>query len=397
MAGYVPTGPSVRFGTSFQGNRRDVRRLVVTCLLLLLALGAAGASARTLVPSEAELGLVPEGCRTVRPLPSDPSRFPRLPAVERDRDAANVELDREVRIGPPLFDVQLPLAAGDAFQCTLTIRSRQPEPATFELTPLGVVGSRAPRAGYEFVDRSDPRWQQTAGPWIEPAAQVITMPPRGVARVPFRVAVPENPPVGSAYGALGVTLRTREDAGGTSIGVESVVASVLLLRVGGEGQPQLELRGVDAPRLRWSREPWPIEATLDNDGTLHARTDGRVRVRSIFGNEVATLPLPSRVVFPGGREQLDAEWDGVPWFGFYRWDMRVANDGLPTSVAIADGWFFALPPWWVLALAGLVMLVLLVRFLRRRADRWGEEADAEDHHDDPDGFDFDLAERQLRR
>lgn len=371
-----------------------MRRLVVTCLLLL-ALGASSASARTLVPSEAELGLVPGGCRSIRPLAADPSRFPRLPEVTRDRDPANVELDREVRIGPPLFDFRLAVAPGDAFHCTLTIRSRHPQPATFELTRLGIVGSRAPRAGFEYVGTADERWERTAGPWIEPAVPTITIGPRGVARVPFRVVVPKDPPVGSAYGALGVTARTREDAGGTSIGVESVVASVLLLRIGGEGEPELRLRGVEAPRLRWDRESWPIEATLDNDGTLHARTSGRVRVRSIFGNVVASLPLPSRVVFPGGREELEAEWNGVPWFGLYRWDVRVASDGGTASVASERGWFVAFPPWWVLALVAVVLLLLLVRLLRRRRDRWREYEDEDD--DDPDDFDFDLAERQLRR
>lgn len=385
----------MRFGTQFQGNRRDVRRLVLTCVLLLTLAWAAGAMAASQT-GPAGVTPPPEGCDELRPLASDASRFPRLPPVERDRDPDNVELDREVRIGPPLFDFRASVAPGDAFQCVLTIRSRQPQPAAYELTPLGIVGSRAPGAGFEYVDPGDERWERTAGPWIEPAVSRITIGPRGVARVAFRVVVPEEPPVGSAYGALGVTARTLEEAGGTAIGVESIVAAVLLLRVGGAGEPELRLRDVDAPRLRWDRESWPIEATLDNDGTLHARTSGRVRVRSIFGNEVATLPLPPETVFPGGREQLEAAWDGVPWLGFYRWDMRVAAEGGPASVAIADGWFVALPPWWILAIVATLVLVLLVRFLKRRADEWGELADDEDD-DDPDGFDFDLAERQLRR
>ncbi|MCW2922291.1 MAG: hypothetical protein JWL76_2165 [Thermoleophilia bacterium] len=297
----------------------------------------------------------------------------------RDSDVGSVKLDGTV-IVTPRIDVDRKLRAGDAFTCTLTIRSRRTATTTFQLEPYGIIGSKAPNAAFEYVDSDDDRWDATAGPWIEPLVPEVTIKPRGVAYVPVTVTVPAKPPVGSAYGSVNVVSRTRASAGENVVGIESQVATVFLLRVGGEGRPDLRLRHVDAPKLRWNRDAWKLTADLDNEGTLHANASGRVRVKSIFGNVVAELPIRRETVLPGGREPIAGTWKGVPWFGLYRYDVRVANgpvtkgEQVPENVETVDGWFIALPPWWVLALIALVLVALVVRWWRsRREDVWDDE------------------------
>lgn len=378
MAGYVPTDLSTRFGRSFHGNRRGVRRV----LAILVVLGLVPAVVSTTLTTSGAQTLVPplppiaEGCQ---PDPGSPLT-PDSMRVERDTDAANVELNETVLVSPTVFQTRRRLEPGDAFTCVLTIRSRRAEPATVQLEPFGVIGSRAPNSQFEYVDATDDRWDQTAGDWIDPLVDEVVVPPRGVVRVPFQVTVPDEPPPAGAYGSINVVSRTRASAGAANLGIETHVASMLLLALPGEGSADLRLRSVDAPKLRWDRESWPLAANVDNDGELHARVDGRVRIRSMFGNEVASLPIEQRTILPGGRTEVDIEWDQVPWLGVYRYDVRVSG-GEPESVATHEGWFVALPPWWVLAITAAVVLVLVVRrFLRREDD---ETFDDEFADDDP--------------
>ncbi len=309
-------------------------------------------------------------------------------AIERTTDADNVELDGTVIVSPRI-DVRRTLEPGDTFRCELVIRSRRTERTTFQLEPYGIIGSRARNAGFEFVGSTDDRWDATAGPWLEPLVPEVTLEPRGVARVPVTVTVPKEPPIGSAYGSVNVVSRTRASAGDNVVGIESQVATVFLLRVGGEGKPDLRLRDVDAPKLRWDRDAWKLTANLDNEGTLHANASGRVRVRSLFGNVVAELPIQRETILPGGREPVAGTWKGVPWFGFYRYDVRVENgpatrdEDVPRNVATASGWFIALPPWWVLAIIAAVLVALIVRWWRNRGeDVWDEIPGGGDPDDD---------------
>jgi hypothetical protein len=342
-------------------------------LLALVAIPLLPATSHA-APSDENL---PAGCTRAIVQPSQPPRVV-VPPVEYDTDADNVELDGTVIVSPERVEFTDPVQAGDIFTCTLTVRNRHEETATFELASLGITGSREPNAGYEFIDDTDDRWDATAGSWLVAAVDEVELEPRGVARVPVVVTVPDEPPTGSAYGSVDVVSRTSAPAGDTNVGIESHVAQVFLLRVGGDGAPDLSLTDVDAPKLRWDRESWPLTASLDNEGTLHASAAGRVRVRSIFGSTVAELPIARETVLPGGREQVDVRWKGVPWFGFYRWDVRMANaPGAPESIATADGWFIALPPWWMLALVALAIVAWIVHRVRRRRREWTELMDDE--------------------
>jgi len=302
------------------------------------------------------------------------------PSIERGMDADNVEAVSKLIVGPPLIDVRAPLAAGDRFTCTITVRNRRAVATTLDLRTSGVVGARA---GVGFLDANDPDAATTAASWLRPAAPSVTLAPREFARVPVTVTVPEDPPVGSAYAALLFVPRASDEDGndvGPSVGVVSRIAVPFLLRVGGEGQAKLHLRDARAPRVRWDRDPWTWRADLDNNGTLHTVPSGRVRIRSLFGSTVRELPIAGRALLPEGRVPLEVTWRGLPWFGIYRYDARVGDAQDPKlAPARASGWILVLPPWWVLALAGFVLVLAIVGLVTRRR-QW------DDHEDDTDGF-----------
>jgi hypothetical protein len=204
----------------------------------------------------------------------------------------------------------------------------------------------------------------------------VTLAPRGTADVPVVLTVPDEPPVGSAYGGIDVvSTSSAPGPGDTNLGIEKHVVSAFLLAVGGEGAPDLQLRDVHAPKLRWSRDPWTLRAKLDNEGTLHATPRGRVRIRSLFGNVVNELKIADLPLLPGGRSSIERTWDDVPWFGIYRWDIRVAAGERSGEVDRADGWFVALPPWWVLAIAVAIILFAIfgARWRRRHESAWDDD------------------------
>ncbi|MBC7461417.1 MAG: hypothetical protein H7287_08645, partial [Thermoleophilia bacterium] len=256
--------------------------------------------------------------------------------------------------------------------------NRFPPPPTSDPTPLGFRGARD--AGIDILDVEDPDAVNTAAGWIGPQQRSIMLRSRGVARVPVTVTIPPDPPVGSAYAFLQVLPRVPGSNPAASVGVAPSVAIAFLLTIGGDGRVELRLRDQSAPRIRSNRAAFDYRATLENAGTLYVRPTGRVRVRSIFGSTVATLGIRGRTLLPGGSEPVATTWRGVPWIGFYRYDVRVSGPRAADTPATASGWFIALPPWWMLAVAGLALVLLIggAALRRRRELNWRDYLDADD-------------------
>lgn len=355
----------------------------VRLAFLLLTFAGAFACAQVLGPAplaSAAIGSTTEGehaaagCTVRGPASPDP-------VFARATDPPNVELDQRTILSPELFAFDRPVAGGERIVCVLTIRNRRERTTTYELLPRGLVGSKSPRATAEYVPLDDERAARTAASWLEPRPPAVRIDPRGIAHVPIYITVPSDPPKGSASAAIEVTpMASGVDAGDTAVGIVSAVAVPFLFTVGGDGRPELELRDVRAPKLRWSRDPWTLRADLDNEGTRHAAVQGRVRLRSVFGNTVASLGIAHPPLLPGGRQPVEATWGDVPWFGIYRYDLRLAPAGEDRAdeVARADGWFVALPPWWVLAIAGVIVTLFVISRFRRPTD---DDLEAEEDWD----------------
>jgi hypothetical protein len=299
------------------------------------------------------------------------------------RDAANVKLNGTVIVSPALLDVGLPLNAGDQITCVITIRNRRKNRTTFDLVPVGVLGSKSGDASIRFVAANGNDAGATAASWIKPAVASVTLPPRGVASVPVLISVPSSPPTGGVFGAIDVAPRLRADAAvgdATNLGVESRASIGVLLRIGGEGAAKFVLDKASAPLVRWAQDPWTWRAQLDNDGNAAARPVTTIQVKSLFGGTAAKLRNESRALLPGGRTLLVREWDNVPIFGIFRYEATVKPAGDdPGSTATDSGWIIALPPWWVIALfVGLLALIIGGAIVRRRRERAWAEYDDED-------------------
>ncbi|MCW2961314.1 MAG: hypothetical protein JWM90_1701 [Thermoleophilia bacterium] len=305
--------------------------------------------------------------------------------VERATDPANVPLDGDMTAtaavqlaGDEVFE------PGGTYLARITIRNRRTESTTFDLSPAGMLGS-ATSGGVEFIPADAERADETAVSWLDPAVDRITIPPRGVARVPVLITVPQDPPGGSSFATLDILPQLPSNAAddaGPAVGFQSVLQVAFLLRTGPGAGPRLKLDDVAAPHLRWNRDSWTWTATLENAGDSFATPRGRLRIRSIFGGTVAELPLQARPLLPNGEAPLATTWKGVPWFGLYRSDARVTGvDGDPRP-ATSSGWFFALPPWWLVLAIVLLILGAYLRWLIPRVRR-----NLPEHRDDADMLD----------
>lgn len=305
--------------------------------------------------------------------------------VERSDDSGREYSDAGLTIDQPVIEVTRALRPGDSFSCAVTIRNRRAASATYDISVAGLLGSRTEQTRVVPIDAPD--IGATAATWVDPVVDSITLAPEQKATIPFVITVPPDAPTGGVYASIQFVTRPLAPADGPApqVGVTTGAAASLLLSVGGEGRAKLAFTDTRTHKLRTSRASWTWRARLDNDGTAQALPEGRVRVRSIFGRTVARFTIQTRPLLPKGGVPVSVTWKGTPWIGIYRWDARVGAAGdAKATPARASGWIIALPPWWMVGLAVLLLAAVIAWPFVRRQREWRRYVDDEDDDEDLD-------------
>lgn len=307
---------------------------------------------------------------------------------ERGRIGTNIPLSDTMLVAPTQIPI-LHARPGTACSTSLRIENRRPQPTTFELLPIGMVGSSDPGGPVRFLEVDDPAAEATARDWLRVAEPQVELGVRGYAQVPVTVRIPENAGPGGHYAAIAVRAKDT-DASAGELGVQSQIAVPVLVEIAGTAQRQIRLGAVRAPRLVQGREPLELAVRVRNTGNTFATPSGRVTVRSTFGSVIGHLPLRgSRLLLPEGAAPLEARWKRTPWIG--RYTLEVVVRPQPDGSAVRERvTVWALPPWWAIA-AVVALLALIAVWHRWRAhtdaDRWTDlphDDETFEPHDPPD-------------
>jgi len=217
---------------------------------------------------------------------------------------------------------------------------------------------------------------------VRPELLSTTLQPLEKVRFHIVIDPPVDAPVGSSI--AGLQIEVRNTNAGRDLGAEAAVGvrvtSMLHLLLTVPGEVQHDLKVLEAG----TRDAFHVGSTrfviyglrYRNDGNVDEHVEGAVRIRSLFGNVVDTIPLRERILIRGATGSGRAVWTDVPPFGLFSAELEVrGNDGEPIRASM--GRVVLLPPYWVLALlAGLLLLPFMIIGRRRRRE-WLQYLDAE--------------------
>ena len=203
--------------------------------------------------------------------------------------------------------------------------------------------------------------------WTLVSPKEFILEPGGRQAVRFLIDVPPDAPPGGHYLSILASL----GVGGAGLGDVSVgqrVGVLVLLRVAGEVKEELRVASFAGPSLA-ARGPVTFDLLARNLGNVHLRPAGIVTVTSMFGGEVARLPIQEENILPGSERAFAVTWDAgwqigsftAEYVGVYGADNAVVKS---RARVVIFPWHVALP-----ALAALVLLLWAGIRGRRRIRR----------------------------
>ncbi len=189
--------------------------------------------------------------------------------------------------------------------------------------------------------------------WTLVSPKEFILKPGGRQTVTFLIDVPPDAPPGGHYLSILASLGI-DGAGAGGVSVGQRVGVLILLRVAGEVKEDLHIASFTGPGFT-ARGPVTFDLLARNLGNVHLRPAGVITITSMFGGEVARLPVPEENILPGSERAFAVTWDAgwrIGWFtaeylGIYGARNSEVRD---RATVVIFPWYVVLPPLAVLTL-----------------------------------------------
>lgn len=219
--------------------------------------------------------------------------------------------------------------------------------------------------GVKFVSRAE--GLTTVRDWItlNDGESIITL-DRGEQRnIPYTIVAPANAEPGSHFGVAFFKATNLADVD-KQLKVGTQVGTLIFVTVPGDFQQKGTVLDFSAPRFAQSA-PITFTTKFENTGTVHFEPKGTIRIRNIFGNTVAELPVEGQVVLPTGVKDLKTALVTDDFMlGRYTASLQLF-DGEGNELAADDHAFYIIPVWYALGFVIVFgLLFFLFRFLSKR-------------------------------
>lgn len=293
-------------------------------------------------------------------------------------NAAAIDAPSGFSVEPAILHVSV--APGMQFKSSFAIRNTGALPIKLKISvadfePVDSTGGVHALPGIGVED--DPI---RASGWFSVPKEEVVIPARQKLSIPFSISAPDD----ASPGGRSVVFAIESEEGN----VRSRVNSLCFLDVSGDAKESLLFTNYSFHPFLTSRANGVFHFELFNDGKTHARPEGEIVVRNMFGVERGRFPLSSGralgTIIPSAKRSAEYAWTGsLNLFDFGLWNARAElRYGVTGDHTIADRAFFLVLPWKTLLMTLLVVggAIYFFVFAVRRLRRDMEILRAEEHH-----------------
>lgn len=292
--------------------------------------------------------------------------------------ALNEDAGQALEIAPPVLT--LTADPGDVINAQINLRNISSSPliVTSQINDFSAKDEN----GIPDIDVEETRDSPySLKPWMEPLAQ-LELASMEMQKLPVKISIPQDAAPGGYWSVVRFTVAPPGTTG-TGVSLSASLGAYVFLRVSGNAQESMEITqffttepGRNTPSTLFEQTPLNFVLRIKNKGTVHEQPVSQVRVKDMFGRDVATvnMNLERWNVLPGSIRRFASPLDeGVlgptRLFGKYSAEITTSfGTDKKTVTAVTEFWVI---PYRliILVLVGLVLLVFIIRALLRNYNR----------------------------
>lgn len=265
---------------------------------------------------------------------------------------------QSLEVSPPSQEVSG--SAGSQIMVKAKIRNKSFNPVNLKVRVEDFTAS-----GQEGQVALVEKTENSLKSWSLLSLEQLSLKPNEQKEVTAMINIPAGL-VGGHYGAFVFSIVGEEPKGGEAA-LAQEVASLFLIRLGGETKESLVLTDFKVPRFL-EFGPVPMEIKFKNSGNVHSKPFGLINVRNVFGKTVKDVVVKGETnILPGATRVIRANLDKKYMFGFYTAEVLM-NYGSKNESLSSTSTFVVVPVRIVLGV--LFGVVILVKMRKRLSKAW---------------------------
>jgi hypothetical protein len=255
----------------------------------------------------------------------------------------------------------------------ISVTNRINKTITFQIDIEDVVGSDNSFEQVKLL--GDERSPYSLKDFIIPEVREFTLNPGEKISIPVLVALPVDAEPRGYYGAIIISAKSAETEPGKDAVVSGItklvtrVGSIFLVKINGDVEEASELwdfKAVGPDQMFYSTHPEGFEVAVKNYGNVHLVHYGEIKIKNIFGKQVANLPLNAFFSLPDSTRYREANWSESFSFGFYKAELSLYQGFEGQDSLLSSTISFFVIPWTILAIILVAVLVIfgIIRFFK---------------------------------
>jgi hypothetical protein len=272
--------------------------------------------------------------------------------------AAAQDNGQGLEISPPL--IELKTDPGKTVQITIRLRNITKGPLIAKPQIHDFIAQGEDGQPKLLLDDNAPPSAYTLKSWIQPIAE-ITIAPQEIKTLTTTLVVPKNASPGGHYGVIHFTA-IQPGLEGTGVSLSASIGSLILLNVSGNVNQKLNIKEFYTSQNGHKKsffEKSPISFTekLSNEGNIHEKPTGTLRVTNMLGREVAVLSINQLGgnVLPGSTRRFDQQLNKPRLFGRYTVQADIQYAGNPLRSTLT---FWVIPYKLIAITLGLIIIAV---------------------------------------
>lgn len=274
--------------------------------------------------------------------------------------------------------VELESLPGEVLESSFTILNTGASEQTYFLDRLAFESNGEDAAPLFTPEKTN---QSEFLSWIDFPLQEVLVPALSKVDVPFLIAIPDDIPAGSYYGAITVSTAPTDIVTSNGATIEAKTAVLVFLTVKGETVEKLELLDFDFEQRSSSLPFGTFRYRVQNQGNVYLSPVGEIKLVGLFGQTIATVDINKSEgrVLPSSTRTYKVELNSeeISWLDVAGYQLRhlvagsvkaqlnltFGKEGSITAQSVI--WVI---PWQLMSLlvAGVLVVVLFYKKIARQ-------------------------------